>query len=80
MENNNEISRRSFLEKGKKLAYLTPVILTVFTGSENIMADDNGKGKGKTRRHGHGVSPADPRGGGGTRHPGEGHRSSGHGR
>ena len=33
-----KITRRSFLKKGKKLAYLTPVIYTFFTDSKDAMA------------------------------------------
>ena len=43
MENNKEVTRRSFLKKAQKLAYLTPVILTVFAAGRNeALADGSG--------------------------------------
>jgi len=41
------ITRRSFLKKGKKLTYLTPVVYTFFTDSKEAFAQGKGKGKGK---------------------------------
>ncbi len=53
MENDNKVTRREFLDKGKKLAYLTPVILTVL-GMKSVEANN----RRRSSHSGDGVSPA----------------------
>ena len=46
MKNNEKITRRTFVKKVKKLAYLTPIIYTFATSASETLAQGRGRGRG----------------------------------